>query len=107
MLGVQVLRSGDEDGVDSRVIEEMPIVGILAGGGGDGARLFQAAGGDVGHAGTPRVGGAGGGSDGARLFQAAGVDVGHAGTLSVGAGEGVAQELGSARAGADDAEAYA
>ena len=49
----------------------------------------------------------GGGRDGARLFQAAGVNVGHAGTFRVGAGEGLAQQFAAAGAGADDAEAHA
>ena len=76
MLGVEVLGSGDEDGVDCGIFEEVAIIGML-----------------------PGVG-----SDGARFFQAAGVDVGHAGAFGVGAAEGVAEEFGSAGAGADNSE---
>ena len=79
VLGVKVLRSGDEDGVDGRIFQEVAIVAMLPGGG----------------------------RDGARLFQAAGVDVGHAGAFGVGAGEGFAQQFAAAGAGADDAEAHA
>ncbi len=79
VLGMQVLGSGDDNGVDRGIFQEAAIVEM----------------------------GAGGGSDGARFVQAAGVDVGHAGALGVGAGKGVAQELRAARASADDGEAYA
>ena len=79
VLGVEMLRGGDEDGVDGRIFEQVAIVEMLAGGG----------------------------CDGTRLFQAAGIDVGHAGAFGVGTGERFAQELGAAGARADDAEAYA
>ncbi len=79
MLGVEMLRSGDEDRVDRGVLKHAAIFKMLARGG----------------------------SDGARFFQTAGVNVGHAGTLGVGTGEGIAQKFGTAGAGADNGEANA
>ena len=76
---MQVLRRGDQDGIDVLVFEQPPVVEV---------RL-------------------GAGSDVADLLQPARVDVGDADAFGVGAGQRLAQNLRAAVAGADDAQADA
>ena len=78
-LGVQVLRRGDQDGVDILVLQQAAIVEV----------------------------GLGVGRDAFHVFQAAGVDVGRADAFGVGAGDRLAENLGAAGAGSDDADADA
>ena len=52
VLGVEVLRGGDEDGVDVRVVEQAAIVEVGLGVGRAALNIFQAAGIDVGGAGA-------------------------------------------------------
>ncbi len=79
VLAVQVLRGGDEDGVDVLVVEQVAVVEV----------------------------GLGVGRDRLDVFEAPGVDVGGADAFHVVAGERLLQDLGAAGAGADDAEADA
>ena len=77
VLGMEVLRCGDEDGVDVAVVEQAAVVEV----------------------------GLGAGRDSLDVFQAAGIDVGGADAFHVLAGEGLLKDLGAAGAGTDDAEA--
>ena len=79
VLAVQVLRGGDQDGVDVLVFQQVAIVEV----------------------------GLGVGRDLLDIFQAAGVDVGSADAFHVLAGERLLEDLGAAGAGTDDAEADA
>ena len=79
MLAVQVLRGGDEDGVDGLVVQQVAVVEVGL---------------DV-------------GDDALHRLQALGVDVGRAHELGIGAGHRLAQDLEAAVAGADDAQADA
>src|ERR1019366_9319597 len=77
VLGVEVLRGGDEDGVDVAVVQQAAAVEV----------------------------GLGVGRDLPDILQAAGIDVGGAHAFHVLAGEGLLKDLGAAGAGTDDAEA--
>src|ERR1039458_3120770 len=77
VLGVEVLRGGDEHGVDVAVVQQAAVVEV----------------------------GLGEGRDLPDIFQAAGIDVGGADAFHVLAGEGLLKDLGAAGTGADDAEA--
>ena len=78
-LGMQMLRSGDEDGVKRWIVEKLTVIGVRSRGG----REFQG------------------------VFEAARVNVGKSRDLGGGAGEGFAGELRAAVANADDADADA
>ena len=67
MLAVQVLRGGDQDGIDVLIVQQAAIVQV----------------------------GLGVGRDLLDVFQAAGVDVGGADAFDVGAGERLAKDLAS------------
>src|SRR6185369_16719775 len=79
VLAVQVLRRGDQDGVDGLVVEQVAVVEV----------------------------GLGVGRDLLHFFQAAGVDVGGADAFDVRAGHRLAQDLRPAGPGPDDADANA
>ena len=78
-FGVQMLRGGDQYGIDILVLQQAAIVKV---GFGVGRNAFH-------------------------VFQAAGVDVGRADAFGVGAGDRLAENLGAAGAGSDDADADA
>ncbi len=77
VLAVQVLRGGDEDGVDFLVLEHAAVIEVRFGSGGDG---FDS-------------------------LQGLGVDVGGGHAVDVGERDGLLEDLPSAVAGSDDGEA--
>ncbi len=79
VLAMEVLRGGDEDGVDALVVEQAAVIEI---GGGAGDELLG-------------------------VFEAAGVDVGEGDEIDIGAAQRPAGDLRAAVANADDARANA
>ena len=76
-FGVQMLRRGDQDGIERRIVEHLPVI-----------RVCLRAGCEL-----------------RRVGEAAGVDIGEGGEFGIGTGDGLARELRAAVADADDADA--